>query len=340
MLAHRALRLFLVVGVYSQSALRSIMAWRSHGRDNADMVRHLKANQIIRSPEVERVMLRVDRGLYSKHNPYMDSPQGIGYGVTISAPHMHAHALELLSNHLKKGNRAMDVGSGSGYLTACMGHMVGETGRAVGIDHINELIKFSQDNIQKDSPELLTSGVVKLVVGDGRLGHTEEAPFNAIHVGAAAPTLPQALVDQLAPDTTSESKTVSIAKLFRHIDKLEDGSIKRQVLMGVIYVPLTDKDYQWPGRLVRKWMAKLNARKELEKKEMEEKEDGSCESRQLNHNSSQVLLPPLVATSDCTTTATYHYAYARTSTTPTPAPPPQPPTTTPPPAPQPYKAAS
>lgn len=36
----------------------------------------------------------------------------------------HAHALELLSNHLKKGNRAMDVGSGSGYLTACMGHMV------------------------------------------------------------------------------------------------------------------------------------------------------------------------------------------------------------------------
>lgn len=47
-----------------------------------------KANQIIRSAEVERVMLRVDRGKYSKHNPYMDSPQGIGYGVTISAPHM------------------------------------------------------------------------------------------------------------------------------------------------------------------------------------------------------------------------------------------------------------
>lgn len=46
------------------------------------------ANQIIRSPEVERVMLRVDRGKYSKNNPYMDSPQGIGFGVTISAPHM------------------------------------------------------------------------------------------------------------------------------------------------------------------------------------------------------------------------------------------------------------
>ena len=46
------------------------------------------ANNIIKTPEVEKVMLMVDRGKYAKHNPYIDSPQGIGYGVTISAPHM------------------------------------------------------------------------------------------------------------------------------------------------------------------------------------------------------------------------------------------------------------
>lgn len=73
-------------------------------------------------------MLAVDRGNYSKNNPYMDAPQGIGYGVTISAPHMHAHALELLKDQLTEGERALDVGSGSGYLTACMALMVGETG--------------------------------------------------------------------------------------------------------------------------------------------------------------------------------------------------------------------
>lgn len=59
----------------------------------------ITANQIIRSAEVERVMLRVDRGKYSKNNPYMDSPQGIGFGVTISAPHMVRHALLLNQDH-------------------------------------------------------------------------------------------------------------------------------------------------------------------------------------------------------------------------------------------------
>ena len=44
--------------------------------------------------------------------------------------------------------RALDVGSGSGYLTACMALMVGETGRAVGIDHIDELVAWAVSNIQ------------------------------------------------------------------------------------------------------------------------------------------------------------------------------------------------
>lgn len=111
-------------------------------------------------------MLKVDRGHYSRNNPYMDAPQGIGYGVTISAPHMHAHALELLKEHLVPGEKALDVGSGSGYLTACMSVMMGETGTAVGIDHIPELVEMSKANIEKDNPELLSSGRIVLKVGD------------------------------------------------------------------------------------------------------------------------------------------------------------------------------
>jgi len=121
------------------------MAWRSHGEDNDSLVQNLFNNHIIKSEEVRDVMKQVDRGNYVKHNAYMDAPQRIGYNITISAPHMHGHALELLQNHLKPGMRALDVGSGSGYLTVCMALMVGKTGKTVGIDHIPELVEMGRD---------------------------------------------------------------------------------------------------------------------------------------------------------------------------------------------------
>lgn len=65
----------------------------------------------------------------------------------------------------------MDVGSGSGYLTVCMALMVGERGRAIGIDHIPELIEMSTENVRSDKPELLDSGRLKFI-------RKQTAPFN------------------------------------------------------------------------------------------------------------------------------------------------------------------
>uniref|UniRef100_A0A224XNC7 Protein-L-isoaspartate O-methyltransferase n=1 Tax=Panstrongylus lignarius TaxID=156445 RepID=A0A224XNC7_9HEMI len=195
----KSLKIILFILISATFLVDITMAWRSHGKTNVELVKNLRKNSIIRSDEIESVMINVDRARYVTHNPYMDVPQGIGYGVTISAPHMHAHALELLRDQLKPGSRALDVGSGSGYLTVCMALMVGPAGKAVGIDHIKELVDYSISNVKSDHPELLDTGSLQLVVGDGRLGFPDEAPYNAIHVGAASPVLPQALVDQLAP---------------------------------------------------------------------------------------------------------------------------------------------
>ena len=96
----------------------------------------------------------------------------------------HAHALELLRDQLQPGKKALDVGSGSGYLTACFAIMVnsdkglnledlmcnflihlqlGPSGRVVGIDHVKELVAMSEANVRKNHADLLDSGRIKLV---------------------------------------------------------------------------------------------------------------------------------------------------------------------------------
>lgn len=75
----------------------------------------------------------------------------------------HATVLELLKDKLVGGERALDIGSGSGYLTVCMSLMMGPNGRAIGIDHIPELVDKSIKNVEKDKPNLLASQRVKFV---------------------------------------------------------------------------------------------------------------------------------------------------------------------------------
>lgn len=122
------------------------------------------ANDIIKDPRVESAMLKTDRASYCPGDqPYLDRPFPIGYGATISAPHMHAHALEALNDKLEEGAKVLDVGSGSGYLTACFAHMVGPTGRVYGVEHIGELVERSIENIRNDNSDLLDSGTIQIL---------------------------------------------------------------------------------------------------------------------------------------------------------------------------------
>lgn len=164
---------------------------------------------------------------------------------------MHAFALEHLKNQLKDGARVLDVGSGSGYLTACMADMVGPSGIVFGVDHIEGLVEKSISNIQRDRPELLESGRIKILATDGRVGLAEHGPFDAIHVGASADNLPNKLVEQLKEGGRMVIPVQVVGgdvQEFVSIDKLANGEIKRTKLLDVRYIPLTEVGHQLASR--------------------------------------------------------------------------------------------
>ncbi|XP_046801560.1 protein-L-isoaspartate(D-aspartate) O-methyltransferase-like [Lucilia cuprina] len=223
------------------------MTWRAVGVNNADLIEKLKECGIVATESVAAAMTATDRKYYAPSNPYMDAPQGIGYGVTISAPHMHAFALEYLRDHLKPGCHVLDVGSGSGYLTACFYRYMQAQGensntKVVGIEHQPQLFIFSRKNLNNDDAQMLKSEKLIIVEGDGRKGFPEYAPYNAIHVGAAAPEKPSILIQQLAK---GGRLIVPVGpelgqQYMMQYDKDKDGRVSETRLVGVMYVPLTD----------------------------------------------------------------------------------------------------
>jgi len=226
--------------VYLSHVLTSDMAWRCSGNTNAELVENLFKANLIRSARVRDAMLKVDRADFVSSMPYVDSPQAIGYSATISAPHMHASACENLEPFLQPGMKVLDVGSGSGYLTAVLAHMVEPSGRTVGIDHIQRLNDQAIANLKKNHQSWLGGKVLQIVTGDGRKGWPQDAPYDAIHVGAAAPTIPQPLIDQLKSPGRMFIPVGTGSQAIIQVDKSADGKVTKKKLLDVMYVPLTD----------------------------------------------------------------------------------------------------
>ncbi|CDO70988.1 hypothetical protein BN946_scf184830.g20 [Trametes cinnabarina] len=230
------------------------MAWRCTGATNAELIGNMAKAGIITSERVAAAMAEVDRANYVRFpdSAYEDSPQPIGHGATISAPHMHAHAAEHLLPFLKPGARVLDVGSGSGYLCAVLYQLLqdpsdpkSKESKVVGIEHIPELTEWSIENLRKDGlGPALADGSIRMISGDGRKGVPEDAPYDAIHVGAAAPTMPQDLVEQLARPGRMFIPVGTYAQQIFQVDKDADGNVTQKPLLDVMYVPLTDRDKQ------------------------------------------------------------------------------------------------
>ena len=123
-----------------------------------------------------------------RHRAYEDAPLPIGSGQTISQPSIHARYLELLQ--LKGTERVLEIGTGSGYQTVLLSHLVAQV---FTIERIAALYTMARDAIARAGAKN-----VSMLMGDGTVGWREYAPYDAILVSAGGPTVPQPLVEQLA----------------------------------------------------------------------------------------------------------------------------------------------
>lgn len=148
------------------------------------------------SDAVDRAFERVPRTGFlpasDRHRAGDDRPVSIGHDQTNSQPSTVAAMLRLLEVH--PGHRVLDLGSGSGWTTALLAHLVGPDGHVLGVERVPELVMRSREALA----DLDLPWAVVRPAEEGVLGAPGEAPFDRILVSAEARSLPEALLDQLA----------------------------------------------------------------------------------------------------------------------------------------------
>jgi protein-L-isoaspartate(D-aspartate) O-methyltransferase len=198
----------------------------------AAMVAEQIAARGVKDPRVLAAMSRVPRHVFvpepSRELAYADRPLPIGHEQTISQPYIVAVMCELAA--LTPSSRVLEVGTGCGYQTAVLAELAREVCSIEIIEHLArsariELAQLGYENVQ-------------LRVGDGYQGWPEAAPFDAIVVAAAPPTIPVPLVEQLAMDGKLVIPIGDVSQQLCVLTRTPAG-LERRILFPVRFVPMT-----------------------------------------------------------------------------------------------------
>jgi protein-L-isoaspartate(D-aspartate) O-methyltransferase len=172
-------------------------------------------------------------GDYSSY-AYQDSPLPIESGQTISQPYIVALTIDAAL--IQPGDKVLEVGAGSGYAAAVIGQIASQV---IAIERHHELVELARERMQR-----LGYDNVQVVEGDGTLGWPEEAPYDAIVAAASGSHVPQSWIAQLKPGgriVVPLGDPGSIQSLVK-VTKEDDGTLHREDLGGVRFVPLIGKE--------------------------------------------------------------------------------------------------
>ena len=181
--------------------------------------------------KITQIYENLDRSYFideHKEHAHLDRPLPIGHGQTISQPSLVLQmtvALDIDENH-----RVLEIGTGSGYQTALLS-------KAGGKIYTVERIKEHYEQAMKRLGEAGYSNI-DYKLGDGSLGWAEHAPYDRIMVTAAAKTMPEALVEQLAPKGKMVIPVGEGVQELLLVEKDKDGVISQESLGYVRFVDL------------------------------------------------------------------------------------------------------
>lgn len=200
-------------------------------QSNQELIDHLIASRVLQSKAIINAFSAIDRINFvrsrSKSEAYGDYPLSIGHGQTISQPYTVAFMLEKLD--VQKGDQVLDVGSGSGWTTALLAHIVQEEGSVLGIEIVPELAEYGQNNLAK-----FNFSNAKIIRASTELGQPGTL-YDRILVSASARDLPLALVKQLK---IGGRMVIPVQSSIYSVDRISEKQIEETEYYGFSFVPL------------------------------------------------------------------------------------------------------
>jgi protein-L-isoaspartate(D-aspartate) O-methyltransferase len=200
-------------------------------RTNGELVESLVRRRVLKSPQLITAFEKADRVLFVpksfERQAYYDGPLPIGFDQTISQPTTVAMMLEMLQP--QKGQKILDIGTGSGWTTALLAAVVGKDGRVVGTERIPGLVEMGRKNLSK-----LELPQAEILQADERLGWAQEAQYDRILVSASADQMPESLFWQLK---MGGKMVVPVQNSIFTVQKTLAGIIQREQA-GFAFVPL------------------------------------------------------------------------------------------------------